>query len=141
MKKSKSFRLFLIFVFCIFAFVQCEDKDKKEEKEEVTVVEYRRITADEAKEMLDKNPNAILLDVRTEAEYTARRIVGAILLTYNEIETKAADVLPDKDALILIYCRIGRRSEIASNKLISLGYTNVYDFGGINSWRFDTEKD
>jgi len=90
--------------------------------------------------MLDANSGAILLDVRTEAEFRAQRIPGSILLPVNEVEAKAAAMLPDKNALILVYCRSGNRSRAAATKLISLGYTNVYDFGGIIEWPYATEK-
>ena len=66
---------------------------------------------------------------------------GSILLPNTDIKSMAAEVLPDKNALILVYCRAGRRSAIAARELISMGYTNVYDFGGINSWIYGTEKD
>ena len=102
--------------------------------------QYRRISAREAKAMLDANSGAILLDVRTEAEFRAQRIPGSILLPVNEVEAKAAAMLPDKNALILVYCRSGNRSRAAATKLISLGYTNVYDFGGIIEWPYATEK-
>jgi rhodanese-related sulfurtransferase len=101
-------------------------------------MEYLKISAEEAKAMLDVNADAVLLDVRTEEEFTERHIPGAVLLPDYEITAKAADMLPDKNALILIYCRTGRRSANAANELIEMGYTNVYDFGGINDWPFET---
>lgn len=99
--------------------------------------EYKRISPEDAKKMLDENSDAVLLDVRTESEYNEQRIDGALLLPNNEIEDRAAELLPDKDALILVYCRSGRRSKQAALELLSMGYTNVYDFGGIMSWPYD----
>ena len=97
------------------------------------------LTPSQALEKMQANPNAIILDVRTQEEFGQERIPGAVLLPDFELEAKAAEVLPDKDALILIYCRSGRRSNIAANLLTSMGYTNVFDFGGILSWPYDRE--
>jgi len=101
--------------------------------------EYHKISAEEAKKMLDENPQARLLDVRSESEYKEKHIVGATLFPLPEIESKATTVLPDKSALILVYCRSGVRSNNAANLLVSMGYTNVYDMGGINGWPYETE--
>ncbi len=98
--------------------------------------EYIRIDAAEAKEMMESE-DVIILDVRTEEEFEEQRIEGAILIPDYEIEELAEDKLPDKDATILVYCRTGRRSELASRALIEMGYKNVYDFGGIVDWDYD----
>lgn len=98
---------------------------------------YKKITAEEAKKIMDQNPDAVILDVRTEEEFSSGHIKGALLIPEYEISKKAADVLPDKSAVILVYCRSGRRSEIAANALVELGYTAVYDFGGIIDWPYD----
>ena len=97
---------------------------------------YQKITAEEAQQMLQDQPDAILLDVRTQEEYDTQHIEGATLLTDSDIASRAADVLPDKDAVILVYCRSGRRSAASSQQLAELGYTNVYDFGGIIDWPY-----
>lgn len=97
---------------------------------------YQKITPEEAQQMLQDQPDAILLDVRTQEEYDTQHIEGATLLTDSEIAERAADVLPDKDAVILVYCRSGRRSAASSQQLAELGYTNVYDFGGIIDWPY-----
>jgi rhodanese-related sulfurtransferase len=78
--------------------------------------------------------DAIILDVRTQEEFDEGYIANAVLLPYTEISEKAASFLPDKDQTVLIYCRAGRRSEIAARELIDMGYTKVYDFGGIQDW-------
>ncbi|MDR2578291.1 MAG: rhodanese-like domain-containing protein [Chitinispirillales bacterium] len=102
---------------------------------------YRKISAKEAKEMRDANTAAVLLDVRTEAEFRERRVAGAVLIPVGDLNVRTASAaIPDKDALILVYCRRGIRSKIAANMLLSMGYTNVYDFGGIGEWRYETER-
>lgn len=102
------------------------------------IAEYRKISAEQAKEMMDANPDAIILDVRTQQEFDEKHIEGALLLPDFELEEKAAAILQNKDDLILIYCRSGNRSRTAANTLLALGYTNVYDFGGIIDWPYDT---
>jgi rhodanese-related sulfurtransferase len=97
--------------------------------------EYRRISPTEAREIMLNQPH-VLLDVRRQDEFDERHISGAILLPYDEIDTRADADLPDRHALILIYCRSGRRSEIAARALLALGYTNVLDFGGILDWDY-----
>lgn len=102
---------------------------------------YRKITAEEAYDLMASSENYILLDVRTEEEYKEKRIEGAVLLPDYEITDNAQSELPDQDTLILVYCRSGRRSAIAANELIGMGYTNVYDFGGIIDWPYETIND
>ena len=108
-------------------------------EQETTKAKYHKISAEKAKKMLDENQNAVLLDVRSEAEFKEKRIAGATLLPLPEIAVKAANTLPDKNAFILVYCRSGKRSNNAANQLVSIGYTNVYDFGGIIDWPYETE--
>lgn len=105
----------------------------------LTTAEYRKINAKEAKIMIDEG-NVVILDVRERSEYDEGHIEDAVFLPYTEIKDKAAQVLPDKGAKILVYCRSGRRSEIAARELVSLGYTNVYDIGGILDWPYETVK-
>ena len=101
---------------------------------------YRRISAEEAYQMMQDTDEYILLDVRRFDEFNEGHIEGAVLIPYDEIANRAADELPDKNALILIYCRSGRRSETAARELVSMGYTNTYDFGGILDWPYDTVR-
>ncbi|MBQ2246737.1 MAG: rhodanese-like domain-containing protein [Selenomonadales bacterium] len=96
-----------------------------------------RITAQEAKARMEKNPQAIVLDVRTEAEYRSGHIKGAVLLPLDRLEAEALAVLPNKEAEILIYCRSGRRSADAGEILGALGYKNIADFGGILLWPYE----
>ena len=103
------------------------------------IAEYHKITAEQAKERLDSGDELILLDVRTQEEYDAGHITGAILLPNETItDTDQPDILPDLNAEILIYCRSGNRSAQAAKKLVAQGYTNVYDFGGIIDWPYET---
>ncbi len=95
---------------------------------------YRRIGMQEAIQMMENEENYMILDVRTEQEYAAGHIPGAILIPNETIGAEEIELLPDKDQLILVYCRSGNRSKQASAKLVDLGYANVVEFGGINSW-------
>ena len=100
---------------------------------------YQQITQEEAKEMMDSQ-EVIILDVREQDEYDSGHIPGAVLLPVGTIdETTAAEVIPEKDATVLVYCRSGNRSKTASSTLAGLGYTNIYEFGGINTWPYETE--
>ncbi|MBR5265323.1 MAG: rhodanese-like domain-containing protein [Clostridia bacterium] len=100
---------------------------------------YISISAEKAKEMMDKEENYIILDVRNQDEYDEKHIPGAILIPNTEIEDRAEDELPDKNQLILVYCRSGNRSKKASQILADMGYTNIKEFGGINDWPYETE--
>ena len=100
---------------------------------------YMNITAEEAKEIMDSEEGYIILDVRTREEYDEGHIPGAILIPNTAIEAKAEDVLTDKNQLILVYCRSGRRSKIAAEALVELGYTNIKEFGGIIDWPYEVE--
>ena len=95
------------------------------------------ITAEQAKEIMEQNSDYVILDVREEDEYAKGHIEGSVLLPYTEIENRAAEELPDKDQMILVYCRSGRRSAIAAGSLSAMGYTNVKDFGGIIDWPYE----
>ena len=99
---------------------------------------YEQITPFEAKETMDTQDGYIILDVRTQEEFDEAHIDGAILIPDYEIADKAESVLKDKDQLILVYCRSGRRSKLAAEELVKLGYTNVKEFGGIIDWTYET---
>ena len=98
---------------------------------------YEQITPQEAKRIMDSSEEHIILDTREQDEFDEGHIPGAILIPYTEIENKAEEMLPDKDKLILVYCRSGRRSKIAAETLAKLGYTNVKEFGGIIDWPYE----
>ena len=100
---------------------------------------YQQISQEEAKEMMDTQ-DVIILDVREQDEYDSGHIPGAVLLPVGTIdETTAAEVIPEKDSTVLVYCRSGNRSKTASSTLAELGYSNIYEFGGINTWPYETE--
>ena len=101
---------------------------------------YEQITPEEAKKIMDSGEEHIILDTREQDEFNEGHIAGAILIPYTEIENKAEEMLPDKDKLILVYCRSGRRSKIAAESLSKLGYTNVKEFGGIIDWKYEVVK-
>ena len=100
---------------------------------------YQQVDAETAKELIDTEDDYVILDVRTQAEYDESHIPGAILIPHDTVATAAEDALPDKGQLILVYCRSGNRSKQASQALVDLGYTNVVEFGGINSWPYEVE--
>jgi rhodanese-related sulfurtransferase len=102
-----------------------------------TAAVLTKITAEQAKEMIDSSTELVVLDVRTQEEYEEGHIEGAILIPDDEIATKAEELLTDKNATLLVYCRSGRRSALASQLLNELGYTSVYDFGGILDWPYE----
>ena len=101
---------------------------------------YRQITGKEAKEMMDTLEDYIILDVRTQQEYDMGYIPGAILIPVEVITEKAPTVLTNKNAIILVYCRSGNRSKTASQALAEMGYTNVYEFGGITTWEYEITR-
>ena len=101
--------------------------------------EYKQITVEEAKRIMDEESGFVILDVRRQDEYDSGHIPGAFLLTNESIGSGEIPALPDKSQKILVYCRSGNRSKQAANKLADLGYTNVYEFGGINDWPYEIE--
>lgn len=101
--------------------------------------QYQQISQEEAKNMMDTQ-EVIVLDVREQSEFDAGHIPEAVLLPVGTItEATAAAVIPDKDSVVLVYCRSGNRSKTASQALVDLGYTNVFEFGGINTWPYEVE--
>ena len=99
---------------------------------------YRQVSPEEAAAMMEEETDYIILDVRTQEEYETAHIPGAICIPNETIGTEDIPELPDKDQLILVYCRSGNRSKQASEKLAKQGYTNIVEFGGINSWTGET---
>ena len=127
----KKLILLLLAVMLLTACGQDRDNDQE--------AVYLNITAEEAKQIMDSEEGYIILDVRTQEEYDQGHIPGAIVISHEEIAEKAEKVLTDKDQLILVYCRSGRRSKIAAEALVELGYTNIREFGGISDWPYETE--
>ena len=132
MKKVKGLIIMLIISLSLFGLTACQDGGNS--------ATYEQITAKEAKEIMDTETDYIIIDARTEEEFAEGHIENAILIPEYEIKDRAEKELPDKDALILVYCRSGRRSKIASEELVNLGYTNVKEFGGIIDWPYDIVK-
>ncbi len=99
---------------------------------------YRQVNAEEADSMMEEESGYIILDVRTAQEYSEKHIPGAINIPNETIGTEDIPELPDKEQLILVYCRSGNRSKQASEKLVKLSYTNIVEFGGINDWTGET---
>lgn len=132
--KSKNL-LILFLILIITTLSGCSSK------QDSSAPGYSIITAKEAKEMMDQDSTITILDVRTEEEYNTGHIEGAIFIPDTEILEKAEETLTDKSATILVYCRSGRRSALAAADLVELGYTNVYDFGGIIDWKYNVVTD
>jgi len=127
----------------------CAGSDNKIEADENMVMDgedmsmqmkYTQITQEEAKSMMEKDDGHIIVDVRRQDEYDSGHIPGAILIPNETINETPPEELPDKEQIILVYCRSGRRSKQASQKLADMGYTKVYEFGGINDWTGEIEK-
>lgn len=140
----KSFILFIM-VLCLAFLVGCGGQGDKTTTEIITTTEseavtmnqslgYEQITGAEAKMLMDTEGDYIIIDARTTEEFDEGHIEGAILIPEYEIGNRAENELPRKDQLILVYCRSGRRSKIAAETLVDLGYTNVKEFGGIIDW-------
>ena len=125
----------LIFILLAALLLTACTQEKEQDREAI----YMNITAQEAKEIMDTQEGYIILDVREQDEFDQGHIPGAILIPYTQIDRKAEDMLPDLDQLILVYCRSGRRSKIAAEALVELGYTNIKEFGGILDWPYEIE--
>ena len=131
LKRNKRFLIMLLTLAFPFGCVGCSDDGS---------ASYDKITGAEAKALMDSESNYIIIDARTQSEYDEGHIPGAILIPEYEIAARAEKELPDKDQLILVYCRSGRRSKIAAEELVKLGYTNIKEFGGIIDWEYETVK-
>ncbi len=136
MKKYKGLITMLTISLFLFGVCGCNGEKPKEK----TTPSYEQITAQQAKEIMDSETGYVILDARTQEEFDEGHIEGAILIPEYEIAQRAEKELPDKDRLILVYCRSGRRSKIASQALVDLGYTNVKEFGGIIDWPYEFIK-
>ena len=126
----------LIFLLLAVMLLTACGQAKENDQEAV----YVSITAEEAKRIMDSEEGYIILDVRTQEEYDQGHIPGAVVISHEEIAEKAEEVLTDKDQLILVYCRSGRRSKLAAEALVELGYTNIKEFGGIIDWPYEVEE-
>ena len=131
MKKLKGLIIVLSILLSLFGLTACGDDDNNS---------YEQITPEQAKTIMDAESDYIIIDARTDEEFAEGHIENAILIPEYEIAQRAEKELPDKDQLILVYCRSGRRSKIASEELVKLGYANVKEFGGIIDWPYEIVK-
>ena len=115
-------------------------KTKKDTEDMTGKAAYQKISAEEAYEMM-ASQEVVVVDVRTREEYDSGHIENAVLVPNESIGSEMPEALPDKEATLLIYCRSGRRSKDAAEKLLSLGYQNVYDFGGVIDWPYELVKE
>ena len=139
-KKIILLALAIITVATVFAGCTQKTNTEQTEATQVNIGTYYQIPQDEAKRIMDEESDYIIVDAREQSEYDEGHIKGAIVIPYTEIEQKAEEMLPDKEQLILVYCRSGRRSKIAAQSLANMGYTNVKEFGGIIDWQYGIEK-
>ena len=133
MKKFKGLIIMILISLSLFGLTACGDKTENPPT-------YEQITAEQAKSIMDTEKDYVIIDARTEEEFAEGHIENAILIPEYGIATRAEKELPDKEQLILVYCRSGRRSKIASEELVKLGYTNVKEFGGIIDWPYEVVK-
>ena len=135
----------------LFGFSACNNNDdniNNNNSTETTLenstnkeITYEIISQAQAKDIMDNSTDYVIVDARTSEEFSEGHIKNAINLDYEEVTQKAESLLPDKNQLILIYCRSGRRSKIAAESLCQLGYTNVKEFGGIIDWQYEVVQD
>ena len=127
----KKYIMILVSIIITMGLTGCEEQS----------MSYTQISMEEARSLMEEETDYIILDVRTEEEFAEKHIPNAINVPNEVIGTEEIMELPDKDQLILVYCRSGNRSKQASEKLVALGYTNIYEFGGINDWTGETVSD
>ena len=142
--------LIFLLIISLTLFSSCSGNANTEETQITTIettetsinnsLTYEQISGEEAKRLMDTETDFIIVDARTEEEFNEGHIEGAILIPEYEISERAEKELPNKEQLILVYCRSGRRSKIASQALADLGYTNVKEFGGIIDWQYEIVK-
>ena len=132
LKRNKRFVLMLLALTFPFAIAGCSSGGGS--------ASYEQISGAEAKALMDSESGYIIIDARTQSEFDEGHIPGAILIPEYEIAERAESELSDKNQLILVYCRSGRRSKIAAEELVKLGYTNVKEFGGIIDWEYEIVK-
>lgn len=131
--------MMIVVATAIAALTGCTNTDQSEDG--ATVDKYTQITQEDAKAMMAEDDDHIILDVRTQEEFNDEHIPDAICIPNEDIGSKQPEELPDLNQLILVYCRSGNRSKQASQKLYDMGYTNVYEFGGIVDWTGETVKE
>ena len=145
--KFKNLKGLIVLIICLTLFSSCSGNENSPTTTTDTTenttnnsLGYEQISGEQAKHLMDTEKDYIIIDARTEEEFKEGHIEGAILIPEYEIAERAEKELPDKDQLVLVYCRSGRRSKIAAQALADLGYTNVKEFGGIIDWQYDVVK-
>ena len=140
-------KILIFVVVMVLVFVSCRGNSASSARQEgvdvITAItaQYRKISPQLAKEMMDSGDPLLIVDVRTEAEFSQGHIAGALLIPNETINTTQRPAqLPELDTVVLVYCRSGNRSAQAARKLAALGYVNVYDFGGIIDWPYETVR-
>ena len=131
MRKFKGWLIMLLITLSLFGITACSNNEGKS---------YEQITPEQAKMLMDTESDYVIIDARTTEEFVEGHIKDAILIPEYEIANRAKKELVDKEMLILVYCRSGRRSKIASEELVKLGYKNVKEFGGIIDWPYEIVK-
>ena len=129
----------LLGIFLAMLLLTACGQEPRTQQEEANM-QYTNITAQQAKEIMDTQTGYVILDVRAQSEYDEGHIPGAIVIPHNQVKENAEDILLNKDQLILVYCRSGRRSKLAAEDLVDLGYTNIKEFGGILDWPYEVER-
>ena len=129
----------LLGIFLAMLLLTACGQEPRTQQEEANM-QYTNITAQQAKEIMDTQTGYVILDVRAQSEYDEGHIPGAIVIPHDQVKENAEDILLDKDQLILVYCRSGRRSKLAAEDLVDLGYTNIKEFGGILDWPYEVER-
>jgi len=136
--------LLLLITGALLLMIGCAGRSQSNDTDEginvmtAMTAQYRKISPQLAKQMMDSQEVVTIVDVRTQGEYDQGHIRNAILIPNETITTEEKpELLPDKEATILVYCRSGSRSAQAARKLVALGYTNIYDFGGVNTWPYE----
>ncbi|MCX8132113.1 MAG: rhodanese-like domain-containing protein [Clostridia bacterium] len=137
----------IVLLLISIGFAACSTADNRGSQKAVSsqadpskASSYTNIKPEEAKKRLESEKGSILLDVRTQEEYDEKHIPNSLLIPVDVIEKEAPAKLTDKNATIFVYCRSGRRSVTASETLVKMGYTNVYNLGGIIDWPYETES-
>lgn len=143
MRKFRKLIIMLLISLCTCGLTACQSKNNNSPgntSPTANTQNFEQISAQEAKEIMDSGVTCIIIDARTDEEFSQGHIEGAILIPEYEIANRAEQTIADKNALILVYCRSGRRSKIACEELVNLGYTNVKEFGGIIDWPYEIVK-
>jgi len=130
---NKRYHVMIFIIAVMLVLTACSSGGQTMDGEDM-VRSYKQISQEEAKQLMEQDGTQIILDVRTQEEYDSGHIPGAICIPNESIGTEQPEELPDLRQVILIYCRSGNRSKQAAQKLFDMGYTNVYEFGGIIDW-------